>query len=350
MKKIIFLIFVFLLGAGISFADESHSESSIIWTSFVNIVDESFRFPLIGFVNIARGSHRLPQLGFINLNENNFYGFQGGFLNIVGGNFSGAQLSFLNIVGDNFNGLQGGFLNIAGGNFSGVQLSFLNGVGDNFSGLQAAFLNIVGDNFSGVQLSFLNGVGDNFNGFQGGFLNIVGGNFSGVQLGFINYVDNIESGIPIGFISIVRNGGYRAIEYSFSEFYPINLGFKIGVEKFYTTIIAAYNPSRDFSLEQFAFGAGAGSILSITNSFFFNPELNSLSASLSDGDPQFLSFVPYFGFNINKSFSVTAGPSVTWVWSNGSKQKKPFFQIYENTINNKNSIVIGMRAAMRFRF
>ena len=45
MKKFASLIFIFLLGAGISFADETHSESgSVAWTFFVNIVDEDFRF------------------------------------------------------------------------------------------------------------------------------------------------------------------------------------------------------------------------------------------------------------------------------------------------------------------
>jgi hypothetical protein len=66
------------------------------------------------------------------------------------------------------------------------------------------------------------------------------------------------------------------VEYSFSEFYPITVGFKIGVDKFYTTIFASYKPTEEFTNGGFAYGFGIGSIFPIGSSFFFNPELSSL--------------------------------------------------------------------------
>jgi hypothetical protein len=183
-----------------------------------------------------------------------------------------------------------------------------------------------------------------------------------MQFGFINYADSVEGGIPIGFISVVRNGGYRAVEYSLSEFYPVNLGFKIGIEKFYSTIYVGYNPFDGFKPESFATGWGMGSILRINDSFFFNPELIQYSPVtdglnyLSFSASSVLSLVPFFGYKLSDNFSVTVGPSISWVRDSNNEQYvpiKPFFKfaeyVFEGDDRNR-SIVLGVRAAVRFSF
>ena len=101
-------------------------------------------------------------------------------------------------------------------------------------------------------------------------------------------------------------------------------------------------------------GVGIGSIIPIGGSFFFNPELSSLSSPGNNQD--LLSLVPFFGYKLGKHFSITAGPSVTWVHaSNDDVLRKPFFKIAEYTFDEdpvmeKNSIVVGARAAVRFIF
>lgn len=301
MKKIISVV-VFI----ISITTTGFSQESTFYSFFVNIVSEPFRFPLIGLVNIAKGNNSFPQIGFINVNTNNFTGLQTGFVNTTSGDFSGAQIGFVNAVGGGFYGTQIGFINTAVKEGQGLQL---------------------------------------------GFVNTSAQKLNGVQIGFINYTDSIENGIPIGFISIVRNGGYKAVEYSFSEFYPVNLGLKLGVERFYTSITVAYNPFEEIASEQFSVGFGTGSIIPISNSFFFNPELNSLFSFWGNNNQQLTSFIPYFGYNLSKFLIITLGPSVTWVRSgNDSGIQKPLFSLYEYGIDQKNSIVVGARVGARLQF
>jgi len=319
------------------------SQSNSVYTFFVNFVDESFHFPLVGFVNIARGNHQIAQAGFINWNTKNFTGLQASFVNSTWGNFTGLQAGFVNTIAGDAKGLQSSFVNIAIGELIGVQAGFVNTSIEGLTGPQFGFVNTAVRKMTGAQL---------------GFVNVAAQGIRGVQIGFVNYADSIEDGVPIGFLSIVRRGGYYAVEYSFSEFFPATAGVKLGVEKFYTTIFASYNFAEGFSRENFVSGIGFGSIIPIGKGFFFNPELNCLynpfyvnEAYASNGN--LYSLVPSFGFKPAKHFSVTVGPSVSWVFnwpSSDSALLKPLFSIYSYDINEKNSIVIGVRAAARFQF
>ena len=310
-----------------------------IYTFFVNIVSEPFPFPLFGFVNIARGNLGLAQFGFANWNTGNFYGLQGGFVNTIGGKLKGVQGGFINTAVGGVEGVQGGFINITAGDTRGVQGGFVNTTRA-FTGIQGGFVNTATRESQGV---------------QAGFVNVSLQKLKGMQFGFINYADSVEGGIPIGFISVVRNGGYRAVEYSLSEFYPVNLGFKIGVEKFYSTIYVGYNPFDGFKPESFATGWGMGSILRINDSFFFNPELIGITP-INNGS-SISSLIPFFGYKLSDNFSVTVGPSVSWVSANTNDEQyvplKPFFKIAEYVFegdDRNRSIVLGARAAVRFSF
>jgi hypothetical protein len=102
-------------------------------------------------------------------------------------------------------------------------------------------------------------------------------------------------------------------------------------------------------------------MLSINGSFFFNPEVHG-SVALWWGDgtldengesmssTTLLTFVPYFGYNITRNFSVAAGPSVTWVHADNRRFPEPLFSILTREINERNNITLGARASVRYRF
>jgi len=294
--------------------------SATVYTFFVNVVSEPFGFPLIGFVNIFRGDHNLPQAGFVNWNMGNFSSLQAGFINAALGDLNGTQIGFVNITAGQTQGAQIGYLNISGA-------------------------------FTGAQVGFVNGAGQESRGLQLGFVNAAARTLTGMQIGFVNFADSIEDGIPIGFISIVRRGGFRAVEFGFSEFFHFNAGLKLGVERFYTTIFVSYNAIDELAPEHFALGAGFGTLIPITDRFFFTPEINSMGAFMNGANRQFLSFVPYFGYNLNNHFSIAIAPSVTWASADeDSGLQSPSFSIAEHSIDGRNSIVFGARAALRFRF
>jgi len=338
-----------------------------LYTFFFNRVYEPFRPPLIGFINIMYGTHNFFQAGFVNWNKKNFNGFQASFINTTGGNFNGLQAGYVNTTGRVFNGVQAGFVNTTGGNFTGLQAGFVNSIAGQTKGIQAAFINTATKEMSGAQF---------------GFVNIASQEIKGFQFGFVNYAEKIEKGVPVGFISIVREGGYRSVEYNFSEFHPIGVGLKFGVEKFYTAIHVGFNPIEPMN---FATGLGIGTILPLGKFFYFNLELISLSdlesVTITSYDRKndvltvspnkttsLLSFVPSLGLRLGKHFSIAAGPSFTWVnivsgdfinrLGLGNDERivtvsavsKPLFALYSYDFNVFNSFVIGARASVKIHF
>lgn len=123
MKKFFVVFFILVLRIGSIFGQENNSGGNL-YTVFLNIVNEDFRFPLIGFINIADGDHYLPQIGFINWNQNDLKTLQTGFINNVGGNFAGLQIGFINVASQ-LSGLQLGFINYVDTVESGVPIGFL---------------------------------------------------------------------------------------------------------------------------------------------------------------------------------------------------------------------------------
>jgi len=295
--------------------ETSSNPNSHLYTFFFNIVYEPFYLPLFGFINIAIGDHKNFQAGFVNRNTGNLSGFQAGYVNTVAGNFSGFQTGFVNVNAGETNGIQAGFVNTSDKDMKGLQF---------------------------------------------GFVNVAAQNIKGVQFGFINYADSID-GLPVGFISVVQKGGYMAIEYSFSEFHTYNAAFKIGIEKFYTSILFAYNQKDEFSWDNIATGFGFGTIIPVIGKFLYiNPEINSLSSFRIDdktgNNININSLVLYLGINIWK-LSIAAGPSVTWLFSSNmfvegaqGNLPAPNFSFYTNDINDYNHIVVGGRIAARLRF
>jgi len=340
--------------------------STNLYTFFFNVVNEDFNFPLIGIVNNATGSHNNPQIGFINTNVGEFSSGQIGFINSVSSNTVGAQVGFINTIRGNLVGAQVGFvntvsanesgcqINTSAGNVLGLQLGFVNTAKKDVSGMQAGFVNTALNEVEGAQIGFVNTAVNGNYGPQIGFVNITR-RLNGFQLGFVNIVDTLERGVPIGFLSIVRNGGFRAVEVGVSEFHLVNAGFKIGVEQFYTTFIAAYNPFADTRSSQTAFGLGIGSIIPINDSFFFNPEIISLTTINKNmrNSRRLTSFVPYFGYDINPQFSIVAAPTLTWSQREANGQLdflEPLFSLAHFELNCRHELVIGARVSARWRF
>jgi len=290
----------------------------VIYSFFYNIVPDGFKFPLIGFVNLARGNHRELELGFVNTTLKNF---------------SGAQVGFVNSTLKEQNGFQMGFVNTTLKNLNGFQMGFVN---------------TTLEEMNGFQIGFVNTSREEANGFQLGFVNTAAKGIKGYQIGFVNYADTIR-GIPIGLVSIVKKGGYRAVEISVNEFYPVNLSFKIGVPKLYTFFQGGYNPDFD---NHFALGLGIGSLWAIGKSLYFNPE-----ASFSDNNlykntrQQFTSLVGNFRYQIGTHLRIAVGPSVVWQQSdNKGDLYDPIYRIVNYKIDDKNRLLVGARAALGVDF
>ena len=302
----------------------------------------------VNFVNTMRDSFSGAQIGFINTTTTNTRGAQVGFVNTTGGIFSGAQVGFLNTIINDTRGAQVGFVNTIRGNQNGGQVGFINTTTRGVDGAQIGFVNTTISNIDGAQIGFVN----------------IARRLTGLQFGFVNFADEVENGVPIGFLSIVRRGGFRAIELSASEFHPVNVGFKIGVEQFYTIFSVGYNPFADSRSERFATGIGVGTIVPINESFFFNPEiigLTTIGRSNRNNDNgeddkrihnnrQLTSFVPFFGYNITDRFSVAIAPTVTWSRaSRNSDLLEPVASIAIFNIDDRNEIVVGARVSVRWR-
>lgn len=346
-------IIIIISAAIICFSSEVFSQDSIqskkgttVYSVAVNIVPDQFNIPLIGFVNLAFGSHNSAHIGFVNWNENDFTGAQISFINTVGGSVNGTQLGFINTCADSLYGAQIGFINTVAKCSDGAQIGFVNTCADSMKGIQFSFINTVSKSIDGAQIGFVNTTGSYTNGTQIGFVNTTGRRVKGFQLGFVNFADTIEKGIPIGFLSVVKKGGYRAVEFSVTEMYPVNLSYKIGVKGFYTSFIASYNPNLD---RNFALGFGIGSIIPLNKTIYFNPEIQSQNSIISE-DQMILSLATNFGFCVSPKFHLSVGPSVVWNYTNENNLNKPFFSIFKNEINKSNNLIVGLRLAMRYNF
>jgi hypothetical protein len=201
-----------------------------------------------------------------------------------------------------------------------------------------------------LQWGLGNFTGGDFEGVQLGLVNFTGKKLSGAQIGLVNFADDISGSLQFGLINMARSGGYRAFEYSFSEFFPIAIALKTGIEKLYTSLFVIAYSGRLPIGKNLAAGAGLGSILPVCESLFFNPEINLLNTNWAKASQTFLSFIPHLGVNLGKGWSVTLGPSVTWVHNSGNEpMQEPIFSISSHDINSNNRIVIGVRIGVRVR-
>jgi uncharacterized protein YjbI with pentapeptide repeats len=344
MMKKFFLIVTLIIGiSGMAFAD------AVIYTFFVNIAPGDSDIPLIGLINIASGNHNTLHLGLVSVNAGDFSGAQASLVSVAGGSFSGAQLGLAAIAGGNFRGAQMGLANAVIGGFNGLQWGFGNFTGGDFEGLQLGLANFTVKKFSGAQIGLGNFTGGDFDGLQLGLVNVTPKKISGAQIGLVNFADSIDGSLQFGLINMARNGGYRAFEYSFSDFFPIAIALKTGVERLYTSLFIAYSGQLPVG-KNLAAGIGLGAILPVSAALFLNPELNLLNTNWARASQTFLSLIPHLGINLGKDWSVTLGPSVTWAHNSSSEpMQEPVFGIISHDLNSNNRIVLGARIGIRVR-
>jgi hypothetical protein len=180
----------------------------------------------------------------------NRYGKSGGGLQIAG---------LSNNVDGNFTGLQAaGLRNKAKGTFNGLQISGLTNYNQGkFYGMQISGIsNINSGNFSGMQIGLINRA------------SMIGG----MQIGLINIAKKYEYGMPIGLLSIVSEG-FNALDLSYNETIKYNASLKLGVDHFYNIFKFGYMPNTNG--ERFAYGIGAGSMVSLTNYFKISVDLST---------------------------------------------------------------------------
>lgn len=334
-----------------------------------------------GFGNIENDFVKGAQFaGFFNIVKNDVNGGQfAGFLNVNGGKMQGAQFAgFLNTTAGEVEGIQGaGFLNMATGYTKGAQFAgFMNVVTDDAQAIQGAgFANFVSGNVEGgqvasfinyshdvnVQLSgFMNVASGDVKGFQGSsFINIAR-NVKGVQLSTFNVADSVD-GIPIGFLSIVRKNGYRKLEVWGSETLHANVGFKIGVEKFYN--IFAFGSQ--FAAENFRWGLGygVGTQLGLSAKDYVNIDLMSFQIQ-EEGDQLFEQtelnllntlriayshqFSEHFGFFVAPTFNVMVSQRQNAVDGSIGTDLSPW-TVFDRTYTNTNvQMWPGFHAGLRF--
>jgi hypothetical protein len=127
----------------------------------------------------------------------------------------------------------------------------------------------------------------------------------------------------------------------------MTFAFKTGVKKFYTSLSVSYNPFKQGIREQLFFGFGLGTIIDINNKFFINPEL-MYANGIDEDFQQFLSLIPYLGYNITSNIGVLLGPSVLWNYGRG--ERMPFIDKLKYKLNDKHSLFFGGRIALRLQW
>lgn len=320
------------------------------------------------FVNMDRGDVSWLQIaGFGNLVGKNVYGIQAaGFANVNGGETKAVQLAgfantnlgesrgvqvagFTNTNLKGMNGVQiAGFSNVTIGNSRGAQIAGLGNVqvGDYRGSQIAGLTNIATEKISGSQISAL------FN---------HGRRVQGTQIGLINYADSL-GGIPVGLLSIVKSG-YHKIELSADEVFYTNLGFRTGVRKFHTMLMAGFKPQQSLSTSDtsvWTFGYGLGTARKLTRWLYLDLDLSSQHVSKgSFTNALSLLNKAYVGldFQIAKKISIATGISLNGYMTRTTYSEYPeLFTgftpriIYNENLNHNINLKMwwGAKVALRF--
>lgn len=166
---------------------------------------------------------------------------------------SGAQLTLgVNLARGAMRGFQlGGLFNWAEGPSAGLQASVgLSAAPASFTGLQLGGVASWAETLRGAQLGLFNVAGDAA-GLQLGAVNVAR-RLTGFQLALVNVADEAR-GAPFGLVNVIRDGQMH-LEVFGSDLQPVNVAFKSGGKRFYTTLVAGGGRQRTFL---YGFGAGA---------------------------------------------------------------------------------------------
>ena len=137
------------------------------------------------------------------------------------------------------------------------------------------------------------------------------------------------------------------MEVSTSEMFPVNLSYKIGVKSLYTSFVVSYLPELPHYL---ATGIGVGSIIPLSESFYFNPELLTQNRLISENSFMY-SLALNVGYKLTDQLHLTAGPSIAWNHSSNTNELfKENFAIRKWALDDHNNLFVGVRIGIRYVF
>ena len=322
MTKTLFLFIALCLVASPLFSQEEETEYFPFQFSFFYPIgtsgtnspekDYSLSFNIISGITGSVNGFELG--GLFNTNKKNMFGIQiGGIGNHTFGNVDAIQCGGIyNIVHHDVTGFQaGGLINLVGGESSGIQVAGI----ANLTGLDAqvqlgGVLNVA-DNISGLQVAGIENIADTVTGFQIAGLVNNATYVNGIQLaGLVNVCDSID-GLPIALFSYVKKNGYRRFEISSNETFYVNMGYKIGVKRFYT--ILQFGLNTDHSPYYSGIGVGAGTNYTLKNKL--SVDVEAMSFYVQDNwsweeNNTLIVLRGHMAYNFSERLALYAGPSL----------------------------------------
>jgi hypothetical protein len=320
------------------------------------------------FFNLDRGDVSWLQIaGFGNIVGGKVYGIQAaGFANVNGANTEAVQLAgFVNTNRGDTRGVQlAGFANTNLGKMNGVQIAgFSNVTGQPSNGVQVAGVgNVQLGDYSGSQFAGLTNIAtEKITGSQISALFNYSRKVQGTQIGLINYADTL-GGVPIGLLSIVKSG-YHKIELSADEVFYTNLGFRSGVRKFHTMVMAGFKPQQSLDpadTSVWTFGYGLGTSPKLARWLYLDLDLSSQhvnKGSFTDALSLLNKVYVGFDFQVAKKFSIATGVTFNgYLTSNAYTEYPTLFTGYqpkivaERNFSNDTNLKMwwGAKIALRF--
>jgi hypothetical protein len=277
----------------------------------------------------SAGTRGIELGGLFNINQGDVrFAQAAGLFNANGGNTKGVQMAGLYNYNDSTNeGVQmAGLFNVNRGTSHSVQLAGLFNTntqttnGTQIAGLfnlnhdsaqvvqLAGLLNINQKKIAGVQIAGLINVSRDIDGVQvSGLINsakIV----SGAQIGLINLADSVK-GIPFGLLSFVRNG-YRKLEISADEIFPVNIALRTGVNHFHNILSLGVQSHRDTVC--YSFGYGIGSLFQLSKRWSLNTDFSYHQIVPNNFEELNMINKLFVGFDfkVAKKTSITAGATL----------------------------------------
>lgn len=310
-------------------------------------------FALAGVTNVVKNNtNGFTIAGFSNHIGKNANGFTiAGFANTYK-SAQGLQLAgFANIAKDSIRGAQfAGFINKAV-NVDGAQFGGFNNLAQNIKGSQFAGFSNTAKMVTGVQVAGFINTAKVVNGSQfAGFINVAK-KVKGVQAaGFINIADSSDH--PIGIINIIKNGE-MSVGLTYDETQTMLLSFRSGGRVLYGIIGGGYNfKNKD---EVYAFEAGLGAHINISNAFRINTELSQqMHESFKKGEYYKSSFRILPAIKLLPNLELFGGPVSNWVNTNTAEgkalQSKYIWKRQDKNDNDFHGFYVGYVGGMHFIF
>lgn len=284
----------------------------------------------------------------------------GGALNMSKSYVQGVQLAgAVNINGELTNGVQfAGMSNVTLSDLKGWQAAGFSNHVDQASGVQMGGAMNFSKNMKGVQIAGMS----NWNQYEYHGVQISGGlnytkQLKGIQIGVVNVADSVAGGVMLGVVNWAKNG-FHVFEFSSNDITPYNLGFKSGVEAFYTILRAGINPHNS---KLWDYGMGIGSLARLKEKAFVDLEatyhvIQPLDQKYIDGVNAETRLALRFGYQVPRNIQLIGGPVLHFFFFKPENAEHLAFadRFGKNTLSNTqtNSFTrkwwLGYELALRF--